>query len=141
MNGLSILKLTGEKALALIRKASNRRIDVVRTTAGPASEAAPLEGVVGGLEEEGEDVAAFNLGDGYALSKAWGGLRRRYTQRISQSALFAGGVQVKVDSTRFTEPTIDVLDTIPGGKRLPGKDSAYAKVTHRLDCRMKRRKV
>jgi hypothetical protein len=146
VNGLSILKMTGEKALALIRRASNRRIEVVRKQ---RQQAAPAGGKGDGsssfIAGEGleEDVSADapNFDDGHTFSTALGGLCRRYTQRVSRSALFAGGHPVKVDCNRLTEPTMEAWkDILPGGKRVPGKDSAYTEVLHRFDRRMKRRK-
>ena len=164
VNGLSIQKMSGERALALIKTASNRKIHVLRKpmftetadedlVAGKRAQAQGNENENESQNEneeenddeetrrEKENLKPDNRGreeEEQDISGAWGSMKRRYTQRLAQAPLYAAGNAIKIDTNRYTEPTMSARhEHVPGGKRCPGK-GVYSDVLHRATKRVRR---
>ena len=113
--------MTGEKALALIKRASKKRIHVVRQRLGQEAQSVSTEGNSRpSTPEEGQEeqvsVDEPNLDEGSSISMALQGTAGGTLKESPRAALFAGGCAVEVDRSRLTEPTMEICkDIILGG--------------------------
>ena len=126
VNGLSLTKMTCENALAVIKKATNRKFKVLRKRESTEAQANNEESEIGGHNVVDENWNENEHDNGESIVSKWGQLKRRCARRIdlrnSRRKIYIAGEEVKVDRERLCAPTMEpYIDYVPGGRRCENK--------------------
>ncbi len=140
VNDLSLKKMTCENALAVIKKATGRKVKVLRKDIVAKSHAG------NNTEQSKENIENENENDKEEdIHSQWKRLKRRVASRIeakkSEPSIFMAGNEVKVDRDRRCVPTMEPYrDYVPGGRRCENKE-VFTTTLADLNRRSKKRSL